>query len=127
MKYRAYHKVDKRYYDLIGIDFEHGECILRITGIPVVVPRKVLTLEFFTGFQLNGKDIFEGDVLSDTVEDEKEGIITSHVQVFWDNKQGAWVVDCSFSQNKSFTQLLSEFLSESDNIEIFGTIHEKKC
>lgn len=127
MKYRAYHKVDKRYYDLIGIDFEQGECILRITDIPVVVPRKVLTLEFFTGFQLNGKDIFDGDVLSDTVEDEKEGIITSHVQVFWDNKQGAWVVDCSYSQNKSFTQLLSEFLSESDNIEFFGTIHEKKC
>ena len=126
MKYRAYHKVDKRYYDLIGINLEYGDCILRMTGMPVVVPRKVLTLEFFTGFQLNGKDIFEGDILSDSVEDEKEGIIISNVQVFWDKKQGSWVVDCSFSQNKSFTQLLSEFLSESDNIEIFGTIHDKK-
>ena len=79
IKFRAYHIVDKKYYDLIGIDFEHGDCVLRIIGVHVVVPSKVLILEQYTNLKnKKGVELYRGDMNS-------EGLF-----ITWCDRCGAW-------------------------------------
>ncbi len=88
-------------------------------------------LEEYTGFKDSkrtkkypkGKEIYEGDILSDWTETD-EGMVQSKMQVFWGEKTGAWKLDNSFSQNKSSSDLLSDEL-EGFTYEVTGNIHQK--
>lgn len=68
------------------------------------------------------KTIYEGDVLSSRVKSD-EGIITSNCQVFWNELTGAWCLDNSFKQNKTFFTLLYKEL-EHDDLKISSNIYQ---
>lgn len=76
-----------------------------------------------TGFSIKGQDIYDGDLLHEIVETD-EGPIESVRQVFWCPNTGAWMIDDSFDQDKSFGSLLSV---ELENFELtkVGSIHRK--
>ncbi len=114
IKFRAYNIVLSRfqYFNLQEIENQKGK-----------VQWHILIIEQYTGFRdRNGKEIYEGDILSDYV-DTDEGLIKSFRQVFWDQKRGMWRLDGSFDQDKSTSDQLCYELTLF-RYEVSGNIHE---
>lgn len=61
---------------------------------------EIIPLQFTGFYDKIGKEIYEGDVLSDFTETD-EGLLQSKMQVFWNKTTGSWDLDNSFSQDKS--------------------------
>lgn len=81
--------------------------------------------ELGTGFKdKHGKLIYEGDLLSDFTEVDGEKLESKN-QVFWCQKFGAWMLDMSFHQDRSYSDLLGKALIDFE-YEITGNIHKDK-
>lgn len=126
IKFKAYHKKRKEIYNVYGFHKEYvfsadSDDGIGCDGNPDEA--KHVELMEFTGFHdKNGKEIYEGDILSDWTETD-EGMIQSKNQVFWCTNTGAWRLDNSYKQDKSNGDLLSEEL-ENYLYEITGNIYE---
>ena len=73
---------------------------------------KTDTLGQFTGFKdKNGMMIFDGDILTDTEETE-DGVIHSRNQVYWDQNDGMWMLDCSSKLDRTHGYNLAQELRD---------------
>lgn len=69
-----------------------------------------------------GKSIYDGDILR-TEEKTDEGVAVSYQQVFFDEKVGQWMLDCSLCQNVSSSYALFKELEDFD-YRVAGNIFE---
>ena len=67
-------------------------------------------------------EIYDGDILSEWVETE-ERTKQSFKQVYWDKKEGCWMLDHSYSQDKSNGTMLGFELKEYE-YKVTGNIHK---
>lgn len=99
--------------------------VLKNGGHDVFIVRNRETVGQFTGFlDSKGEEIYEGDILSDSYEDPKEGLIVSRETVFFDVTLGTWMLDQSSNQDGSYASSLAANLEDYD-YTVIGNIHEK--
>jgi hypothetical protein len=84
---------------------EHWNNLLKVINFGVSK-----NTNLFTGFpDSEGKDIFDGDIL--TRQFEVDGVLkSSELPVFWSKEMGAWAVDMSFKKDGGYPVLLSKEL-----------------
>lgn len=89
---------------------------------PFITDGTDVALQFTNFTDINGKEIYEGDILGDWVGTET-GPVQSAKQVYWCSKKGAWKLDSGFKQNKAFGDLLGKELRSYD-YEVLGNIYQ---
>lgn len=88
-------------------DFDHKE----------IIPMQ------YTGMKdCNGKEIYEGDIIGDWTEVDGK-MEQSKLTVYFDERLGEWMLDCSKSQDESISYALFKEL-EDFKYEVIGNIHE---
>jgi hypothetical protein len=129
IKFRAWHKIRKEMYNVLGFynnivfpELPEGEVNLIYNGSNDDKDDVILMKS--TGFQVQGVDLYDGDILSDEVNTD-EGKIISKQQVFWHEKKGQWHLDNSHKQDKTYSSPLYREL-ELFNYKINGNIHETR-
>lgn len=121
-RYRAWDKTLKTMYeadDIMYIDFEEKEICVKALFFEKASRYNFddIVLMQSTGLKdKNGKEIFEGDILS--IETDKENV---KVEVFWDDKHALFVFESKKYDEK---EPLMELLEDSSYpFKIIGNIH----
>lgn len=116
-RYRAWLKEDKEMVDVEEINFFNGEFDFIGDAITWMCKSDDCVLMQSTGLKdKNGKEIFEGDILS--IETDKENV---KVEVSWDDKHALFVFESKKYDEK---EPLSELLEDSSYpFKIIGNIH----
>lgn len=115
VKYRAKSKEGKCCYGLLFYN-ESGEICIQFKnkGRFFYVPILKETIGEFTGFKTKtGRLIYGGDILGDKVEVDGELILSKHT-VYFDERLGSWMLDCSLNQDRSLSYSLFAELEEYD-------------
>ena len=88
-------------------DFDHEE----------IIPMQ------YTGMKdCKGKEIYEGDIIGDLTEEDKK-MEQSKLTVYFDERLGEWMLDCSKDQDQSLSYALFKEL-EDFKYEVIGNIYE---
>ena len=119
IKFRAWNPMNDTIMDAISI--QH---LAMFTHLNESI---VMNLKFqqFTGLQdKKGNDIYEGDILSDTVKVDGKNV-KSALQVFWNEHTGSWHLDMSFKQDTTTSIELWHELNDF-KYTIIGNIYENK-
>ena len=116
IKFRAWDKSCNKMRGISGLQ----DCFsLRSDG---VCNEDYILLQYTGLKDKNGKEIYEGDIISDLVESDGE-LIQSKCQVYFDEMTCQFMLDCSAKQDLSFgTSLFQEL--EDFEYEIIGNIYE---
>lgn len=126
IKFRAFVKSKNKIIDVFGFNenyvFESTYDTVEI-GVNVFERADVELLQY-TGFKdKKEKYIYDGDILGDwELVDGKK--VQSRMQVFFDEKLGQWMLDCSLKQDKSISYVLFKELEDFE-YEVIGNIYEK--
>lgn len=116
IKFRAWDKSCNKMRGISGLQ----DCFsLRSDG---VCNEDYILLQYTGLKDKNGKEIYEGDIISDLVESDGE-LIQSKCQVYFDEMTCQFMLDCSAKQDLSFgTSLFQEL--EDFEYEIIGNIYD---
>ena len=117
-RYRAWLKKDKEMIDVEEIHFNNGELDFIGDAITWMCKNNDFVLMQSTGLtDKNGKEIFEGDILS--IETDEENV---KVEVSWDSKHALFVFE---SKKYNAKQALGElFEDNSYPFKIIGNVWE---
>lgn len=104
IKFRAWHKADKKMYEVYG--FSQNKWFLRGKNFPM--PLGAIELMQFTELKdVNVVEIYEGDILIDRHNEEIGKVVFEDGSYFW--------------ETETFTQFLGEI---NDEVEVVGNIWE---
>lgn len=128
LKFRAYHKIQKRMFHVFGV----GKDFLTEDTIDGIDPGNncfqgselddIVVMQF-TGFKDKlGNDIYDGDIISDKVDVDGE-IVESKQQVFWNEFTGSYHMDNSYEQDKSVSEELWTAMNDF-HYEVIGNVYE---
>ena len=125
IKFRAWHKADKKIYEVIA--FNLGKWFLRGKAHPM--PRSAIELLQYTGLKdKNGVEIYEGDLIKFWSGSESEEDAQISVVKWWvdeDNNYPAFDLDHNMISNYYFeSNVLSELSEWCIDFYVIGNIHE---
>lgn len=117
LRFRAWLKEDKEMVDVEEINFYNGEFDFIGDAITWMCKSNDCVLMQSTGLRdKNGKEIFEGDILS--IETDEENV---RVEVSWDSKHALFVFE---SKKYNEKEALGELFEDSSYpFKIIGNIH----
>ena len=121
LKFRAWHKVLRKMFPVVGLGLDaspkavlylpspHREDDVEANWTAQVVPAEELELMQSTGFRdVNGEEIFEGDIVTGEDDDDVG-------RIAWNEKSGAWFVEWS----KATSQIVGKVLP----VRVIGNIY----
>ena len=112
VKFRAWHKADKRMFGVYQINWEQGGLTISCGGSWHEDVDNYELMQFTGLKDENGVEICEGDVIRD--DDESYNLI-----VVWDNKRARFAL--SDGKGSMFTYM---FNNDMEPLEIIGNIYE---
>ena len=115
IKFRVWSKDLKCYDDYFELSPHWGD----FSGI---LDDNAFVIEQYTGLRdKNGKEIYEGDIVKETITTDEE--ITQIYEVYWDEDMLCWGIRGTEGYNYN---LHDELWETNRSLEVVGNIHEPK-